>query len=245
MAPRQAASRKRKHDNAEFKPQYCMHLTDGWWTDETPQEDRSLGGATKEATPGNIGSALRQEVIRERRRKQMAEKRAAEKAKRRRPEQLRRAKLASDERDATTALSKMLALTRADSPLPPSDEEFYDSDDGSTDDNAQWRFVDPDEQLRAYLDEQQMTGHQVDPQSDVEEDLVEEGPDGKEGIHTPSKAPARIQSGQPLSRRRAMRGRLRLPTPTSRSPTPERYEKLPSFYDKLWAAVESKRGRAI
>ncbi|KAJ7099022.1 hypothetical protein C8R44DRAFT_748078 [Mycena epipterygia] len=237
MAPRQAASRKRKHDNAEFKPQYCMHLTDGWWTDETPQEDRSLGGATKEATPGNIGSALRQEVGYSREAPKADGREATGAA--------APCKLASDERDATTALSKMLALTRADSPLPPSDEEFYDSDDGSTDDNAQWRFVDPDEQLRAYLDEQQMTGHQVDPQSDVEEDLVEEGPDGKEGIHTPSKAPARIQSGQPLSRRRAMRGRLRLPTPTSRSPTPERYEKLPSFYDKLWAAVESKRGRAI
>ncbi|KAJ7088242.1 hypothetical protein C8R44DRAFT_892781 [Mycena epipterygia] len=177
MAPRQAASRKRKHDNAEFKPQKT----------EVSEEQRKRRRREISA----VHYAKNAEVIRERRRKQMAEKRAAEKAKRRRPEQLRRAKLASDERDATTALSKMLALTRADSPLPPSDEEFYDSDDGSTDDNAQWRFVDPDEQLRAYLDEQQMTGHQVDPQSDVEEDLVEEGPDGKEGIHTPSKAPAR------------------------------------------------------
>jgi hypothetical protein len=47
-------------------------------------------------------------------------------------------------------------------------------------------------------------------------------------------SPAKYITSGAMLRRRS----LRLPTPTSRSSSPELQGKLPSFYDKLWAAVE-------
>ncbi|KAJ7127929.1 hypothetical protein C8R44DRAFT_733332 [Mycena epipterygia] len=181
------------------------------------------------------------EVIRKKCRKQMAEKRAAEKAKRRKPEQRRRAKLASDERDAAAALARMLALKKAQSPLPPSSEES--ASDESDEEDA---WVEPwietaEDALQAFLGDG-VAGQE--PEVECDEEAPEE-PNGEEGLHTPVAAAARVfgfRQEVHLSRRRAMRGRLRLPTPTrSPSPTPEGSGgKLPSFYEKLWATLEKK-----
>ncbi|KAJ7094835.1 hypothetical protein C8R44DRAFT_890265 [Mycena epipterygia] len=174
MAPTRAASQKQKHEDAEFEPEPKSRRSN---------ERNDDAKYRRYTMPKRIASA---EVIREKRRKQMAEKRAAEKAKRRKPEQRRRAKLASDERDAAAALAKMLALKKAQSPLPPSSEE---SASDESDDKDTWiePWIDTtDEALQAFLGEGLA---RQEPEVECDEEVPEE-PNGEEGLHTPVAAAA-------------------------------------------------------
>ncbi|KAJ7448394.1 hypothetical protein FB451DRAFT_1187817 [Mycena latifolia] len=154
----------------------------------------------------------------------MAEKRAGIKAKRRRSENARaaQAELERAEQEASIALSQMLR-----------------------------------QKTKAWLRELKAArgarrGESPLPPSSAEQSSDEEAVQGKAGAEEDGpdgdEASARLRHIPDMSDRQrhigvVRRGRpFRLSTPPFSSPPPEELEeKIPSFYDKLWAAVEAGR----
>ncbi|KAJ6629016.1 hypothetical protein B0H10DRAFT_2208942 [Mycena sp. CBHHK59/15] len=206
-------------------------------------------------------------AIREKHRIQMAEKRAAIKARRRKSD--RPANLTGAELVASRALAQMLERRRAASPLPPSSPPPVPSEeeDEQSDDISPAPFTAREHAIMcAKLDrgwKEQLAIMEEKGEPYVEEEEEEDAPaawqerdDGEEeplasvrGVsemsdHQRCAPPA---TGVPemsgnQSRAKLQRRSLRLPTPTSRSSSPEVQGKLPSFYEKLWAAVGSGGG---
>ncbi|KAJ6600509.1 hypothetical protein DFH09DRAFT_1070298 [Mycena vulgaris] len=235
MGKRRRNSDKATHDGEEYNPS----LTEGI-------------GIPKAMSKGGILGALRQEVeiyfykIREKRRIQMAEKRAAIKAKCRRSErdisQLEtETETEAAEFLASQALCAMLKRKRAAriaagrtaaglmSPLPPSsDEDLMDGSNGEKHAGCAIDEQNAEQKLGRLRNRKRAT------QSPVAMGSMKSRHLGTTNFQFRKVSETSGHQQQPGRRRP-----IRLATPPSRSPTPEELQdRMPSFYDKLWAVVE-------